>query len=332
MHKQPLPTRRILWTSVARHAAVLIALLLSTAVSFAESHATPPTQAEITTFWSGVRERLSMEPMEAVVEDTKEPLPYHKYRVTLRGLDGVHFRAYLAIPVRGDAPATPLPAIVTAPGYGGSQQGIMLDECQRGYIVLQVFPRSQGESETLWKLNGTEKLTSGISHPHGYYYEGAYADMLRAIDFLVSRPEVDSQKIGIMGTSQGGGISLAVASLDPRIRVVVAHVPCLCGMRDAAAIKGSLVNRLLTAAKLNDPEAWDTLDYFDPVRLLPNLQIPALISAGGKDTTCPAITIRSAFDAIPSKKALAFYPSMPHTSSQDFYAFSWKWIEMYLHP
>jgi cephalosporin-C deacetylase len=332
MHEQLLPTRGILRISVALHAAVLIALLLSATLSFAESHATSPTQAEIATFWNGVRERLAAEPMDAVVEDMKEPLPYRKYRVTLRGLDGVRFRAYLAVPIRGDAPVTSLPAIITAPGYGGFQQGIMLDECQRGYIVLQVFPRSQGESETLWKIGGPDKLTFGISHPRGYYYEGAYADMIRAIDFIASRPEVDPRRIAIMGTSQGGGIALAVASLDPRIQAVVAHVPCLCGMREAAKIPGSLVNRSLTGADLNRPEALDTLDYFDPLYLAPNLHVPTLISDGGKDTVCPATTIRSVFDAIPAKKALAVYPTLPHTSSQDFYDLSWDWIEMYLHP
>ena len=208
----------------------------------------------------------------------------------------------------------------------------MLNECQRGYVILQVFPRSQGESEELWKIDGPEKLTSGVRHPRGYYYEGAYADIFRAIDFVVSRPEVDSQRVAIMGTSQGGGIALATAALDPRIRVVVAHVPFLCGMRDAAAIPGSLVNGLLSKADLNRPDVWNTLDYFDPLRLTPGLRVPTLMSAGGKDTVCPASTIRSVFDAIDAIKALAWYPRLPHTSSGDFYRLSWKWMEMYLHP
>ncbi len=312
-------------------AATTLALLLS-ATLFAEDRTTPPSSSEITAFWHGVRERLSAEPMEAVVEPMKEPLPYKKFRVTLRGLDGVRFRAYLAVPVHGESPATRLPAIVTAPGYGGTQQGVMLDECQRGYVILQVFPRSQGESEELWKIDGPEKLTSGIGHPRGYYYEGAYADMFRAIDFVVSRPEVVALRVAIMGTSQGGGIALATAALDPRIRVVVAHVPFLCAMRDAATIPGSLVNRLLSKTNLNRPGVWNTLDYFDPLRLAAGLHVPTLMSAGGKDTVCPASTIRSVFDAIDAIKALAWYPNLPHTSSGDFYRLSWEWMAMYLHP
>jgi cephalosporin-C deacetylase len=306
------------------------ALMLVTSVGLAQDSALTPTASQITEFWRATRQQLAAEPMEAVVEPLKEPLPYKKFRVTLRGLGGVRFRAYMAVPVKGESPAQPFPAIVTAPGYGGSQQGVMLDECQRGYVILQVFPRSQGISEELWKIGGPEKLTSGISRPQGYYYQGAYADMIRGIDFLASRPEVDPKKIAIMGTSQGGGIALAVAALDSRIRAVVAHVPCLCGMRQAAGIAGSLVNTLLEKANDNRPDAWNTLDYFDPLRLAESLHVPLLVSAGGQDRTCPASTIRPVFDAATAIKTLAWYPDLPHTSSASFYALGWTWMELYL--
>ncbi|MFI5358215.1 MAG: hypothetical protein ACHQ4G_12860, partial [Opitutales bacterium] len=96
----------------------------------------PASPAEIRTFWARTRERLAAEPMAAVVEPVVEPLPHRKFRVRLRSLDGVPICATLALPIQGDAPDRPWPAIITGPGYGGWQQGVMLSECQRGYAVL----------------------------------------------------------------------------------------------------------------------------------------------------------------------------------------------------
>jgi len=47
----------------------------------------------------------------------------------------------------------------------------MLDDCMRAYS-LQIYPRSQGESADLWKIDGPDKLTWHIAHPEGYYYQG----------------------------------------------------------------------------------------------------------------------------------------------------------------
>lgn len=277
-------------------------------------------------FWQKTRERLSREPIEARIEDTKEPLPHKKYRVTLRGLEGMSFRCFLALPVQGEAPAKAWPVIVTMPGYGGTQQGVMLSECQRGYAVLQVFPRGQGESAELWKFDG-DKLTAQLDTPEGAYYQGAYADVMRAIDFVVSRADLDRERIALVGTSQGGGVALAVGGLDSRVKAVVAHVPFLCDFRLAARMTNSLVSVLLDKAKRNDEAALRTLDYFDPLSLVPQLRVPVLMSAGGKDGVCPKATIESVYKCLPGKKELKIYPNLTHTSCVEFYNLTWSWLD-----
>jgi cephalosporin-C deacetylase len=285
---------------------------------------------DIPSFWRSTLARLASEPVEATIEDTREPLPYKKYRVGFRSLGGIRVRAFLAIPVRGGEKLHPLPALVTAPGYGGFQQGVMLDECQRGYAILQVFPRSQGPSAELWKIDGPEKLTWKLDNPEDAYYQGAYADVIRGIDYLLSRDDIDGERLAIAGTSQGGGIALAVASLDPRIKAVVAHLPFLCDVRRAARTEDSLIKRLLDAARMNDENHLRVLEHFDPLQLVPALKAPALISSGGKDIVCPAVTIRAVFDSMPGVKSLFHDPDLPHTSSGRFYSMTWAWIEAYI--
>lgn len=285
---------------------------------------------DIEEFWSKTRERLASEPMEEQVESIAEPLPFKKFKVTLRGLGGVRFVALLALPIQGEAPARPWPVVVAAPGYGGAQQSVMLSECQRGYAILQVFPRGQGESSALWKLEG-DKLTSQLDRPEGAYYEGAYADVIRAIDFAVSREDLDHDRIALVGTSQGGGISLAVAALDWRVKAVVAHVPFLCNFPLAARTENSLVKKLLDASGRNDDAALSTLNYFDPLELAPRLRVPVLMSAGGKDKVCPAPTIESVYQRIASaKKTLKRYSNLSHTSCVDFYNLTWSWLDRHL--
>ena len=288
---------------------------------------------DVDAFWRATRARLAAEPMDAEVEAVKEALPYKKFKVTLRSLDGVRVRAWFALPVQGEGGVKPWPVIVTAPGYGGTQQGVMLGECQRGYAILQIFPRGQGESAELWKIDGRDKLTWHAERPEGAYYQGAYADVMRAIDFVGSRTDLDRDRIALVGTSQGGGIALAVAALDPRVKAVVAHVPFLCDFRLAARMPGSLVKKLLDQAQRNDDPTLRTLDYFDPKQLAPNLRAPVLMSAGGRDETCPAATIRSVFERLPGKKSLEFYPELPHTSCVAFYNLTWTWLDLHFcHP
>src|SRR5207247_9629557 len=121
--------------------------------------ALPALADDIGGFWKATLTRLAGEPLEATTEDTREPLPYKKFRVEYRSLDGVRVRALLALPVRGGEAPRPLRAIVTVPGYGGLQQGVMLGECQRGYAILQVDPRSQVPSDDRWDSDGTYMLT-----------------------------------------------------------------------------------------------------------------------------------------------------------------------------
>lgn len=283
---------------------------------------------DIATFWKSTRERLSNEPMEARADPVTAAVPYQQFKVTLRSLDGVHFKSLLALPVQGEAPAKPWPVIVTTPGFGGSQQGVMLSECQRGYAILQVFPRGLGESAELWKWDDSNQLIWGIDKPDGAYYRGAYADVVRAIDFAVSRKDLDPDRIALVGTSQGGGISLAVAAIDPRVKAVVAHLPFLCNFPLAAQAPGSLVKRLLDDAGRNNEASLRTLKYFDPYELAPQLRVNVLMSAGGKDTVCPANTIESVYQRLAGPKSLKFYPELSHTSCVEFYNLSWSWLDL----
>ena len=53
------------------------------------------------------------------------------------------------------------------------------------------------------------------------------------IDFLIEQSEVDSERIGIQGSSQGGALTLVAAALRPQIKAASAGAPYLTGVVDA---------------------------------------------------------------------------------------------------
>jgi cephalosporin-C deacetylase len=290
-------------------------------------YAQPPALKDIDSFWQKTRTLLSAIPIEASVIPTNEPLPYKTYFVTVKSLNNVEVAGYLSVPVQGEAKAKPWPVLITASGYSGNGQGVQLSECQRGYIVLQVYPRGQGISANFYTIV-SDKLSTKLNSPEGYYYQGAYADMMRMIDYVVTRPDVDSNRIAIVGTSQAGGIALAIAALDPRIKAVVAHVPFLCNLRLAGTMP-SLAKSLLDRAGANNAASYNTLDYFDPYVLAHRIRVPLFITAGGKDVLCPVATIRSVYDRVEGVKEYKFYPDLPHTSCMDSYARTWPFLDRY---
>lgn len=271
-------------------------------------------------FWKQTIAEARSEELAPTCEAVEDYEIYSTYHVSYQSLGGVRVNAKLSVPTVPDG--TRLAAIVTAPGYGGWQQGISLAECQRGYIVLQVFPRGQGESEdTPSGDTGVEYLLRGIDSPETYFYRGAFMDLLRGVDYLCTRDDIDTNRLCMMGTSQGGGLVLSSAALEPRIRAVVAHVPFFCDMAN---------NTAEYTKKLSAPEALRTFAYFDPVSLASRLHAPTLISSGGCDVACPPKTIRTVFDRLPGKKAYYHDPDLVHTASRDFYQMSWEWIDRHL--
>jgi cephalosporin-C deacetylase len=282
--------------------------------------------SDLETFWAKTRARTAAEPLDAEVTAVNEKAIHIVHRVTYRSFGGVKVRAYVGTLHAEEKQRGRLPAIITTPGYSGWGPGVNLGECQRGYIIMHVYPRGQGESAELWQVDpGAFQawVNHGKHNPEGFYYQGAYMDIARGIDYLLTRPDVDPERIGLMSGSQGSLLSLTVGAIDARIRAVVANEPFLCDFRNNPAHRGC-------PDLVIDPVFLDTFDYFDPVNLAPWLKAPTLVSSGGIDTTCPPEVIRAVWDRLPGIKALYHDPGMPHSLTHDFYQMGWEWMDRYL--
>ncbi|MBD3291732.1 MAG: prolyl oligopeptidase family serine peptidase [Armatimonadia bacterium] len=293
---------------------------------------------ELQDFWAEVRRELDAVPIEAETERV-EPEPdrlVQTWRVTLTGLGGVRFSACLTLPDLGRE-ARPLPAVMYTPGYGGdTPHTVMSGLCyDKGIAVLTVYPRGQGESKLHWTVpEGQTKLTMGLDDARDQYYRAGYADCLRGIDYLSSHEEIDAERIGVIGLSQGGGLTLATAALDPRVKCAVAHEPFLCNYPVAVetATTGpylELINLFAERPDIRD-RALETLAWFDPVNLARLITCPTFISIGLADTTCPAETIRPVYEQIGALRGLIEIPDAGHGWHYVYRDFDDLWLRRHL--
>jgi dipeptidyl aminopeptidase/acylaminoacyl peptidase len=141
-------------------------------------------------------------------------------------------------------PTDKLPAIVFVHGTGGVKKtpfSIRLATAfaQHGYIFLNFDYRGWGESESRLLMLETmpepdkngEVTVRARAIRWQMDFQDQTTDIRNAIAFLASESNVDRERIGIFGTSYGGGLATWTAAYDPRVKCAAIQVPGLGGGR-----------------------------------------------------------------------------------------------------
>ena len=131
--------------------------------------------------------------------------------------DGVALSGWLALPA-GDGPH---PLIILIHGLSGIIDLDLAEYAAKfvagGYACLAYDHRNWGRSAG-WPRAETDPWRQ-------------VADLREAISYARTLPNIDPDRIGLWGTSYGGGHALTVSALDRRVRCVVAQVPLTSGGR-----------------------------------------------------------------------------------------------------
>jgi cephalosporin-C deacetylase len=246
--------------------------------------------------------------------------------VSFSGFDGDPIRAWYQRPA---ATGAELPIVVRFQGYGGGR-GLPHEVSPwplAGYACLEVDTRGQGSQTGSRGIGHTPDpagadparpgfLTRGILDPHSYYYRRVFTDAVMAVECAADLPGVDSERIAVAGTSQGGGISLAVAALAPAVTAVMADTPFLSDFRRGAELADgppySELAGYLAARPDRADRVLETLAYFDVSVLAVKARAPALFSVALMDTVCPPSTVYAAYNAYAGPKRLHSYPFNDH--------------------
>ncbi len=187
----------------------------------------------------GLRPTPSRTPLEARVTATTERPDFVVENVLFQSSPGLYVTGNL---YRPRVVAGPLPAILYVCGHARVEKDGVIYGCKahyqhhaawyaaNGYVCLVVDTLQLGELPGLH--HGTNKLGMWWWQSRGYTPAGIEAwNGIRAIDYLISRPEVDPKKIGVTGRSGGGATSWWLGAIDDRIAAVAA-VAGITDLRD----------------------------------------------------------------------------------------------------
>src|SRR5215472_14496368 len=154
-------------------------------------------------------------------------------KLIFESLPGVYVTALVYSP---DDRGAKHPAVLVPAGHAPNgkihYQGLSQRLVSRGYVVIAWDPVGQGERSQFWDAKARKSRYNLICAEHAVLGNMASLaganlarwevwDGIRAVDYLLTRPDVDGERISITGTSGGGTQTALIAALDPRIKVAV---------------------------------------------------------------------------------------------------------------
>lgn len=190
-------------------------------------------------------------PLRPEILESREVEDYRREKIVFQSRPDLSVFAYLLVPNRPagtqKSAGGRLPAVICLPGHGRGcdpvagidengeldtadkeyQHSFGVQAARQGFIALVVEQLAFGcrrDPAARKKGLGTSSCqpAAGAALLLGQTMATWRAyDVIRAVDYLATRPEVDAGRIGCMGISGGGTVTLYAAGIEPRIRAAV---------------------------------------------------------------------------------------------------------------
>lgn len=286
-----------------------------------------PRPADFDTYWDdSLRELDSLDPNVELCRNDTLPLRNAEcYDLWFTGVGGARVHAQYVRPAKLNGPA---PAVLVFHGYTanvGDWTG-RLAYVSEGFCIAALDCRGQGgPSEDNLQVKGNTHnghIIRGLDDPNpkNLLFRHIFLDTALLARIVMSFPEVDAGRVGVIGGSQGGALTLACASLEPRIKRAAPTFPFLCDYKRVweMDLAKDAYQELRTFFRLFDPthdreeELFTRLGYIDLQFLAPRIKAKTLFAVGLMDTICPPSSQFAAFNKITAPKELVVYPDFGH--------------------
>jgi cephalosporin-C deacetylase len=289
-----------------------------------------PRPADFDDYWDqGLGEMRAVDPqVELIPADFQTEFAQcdHLY---FTGVRGARIHAKFLRPRNA---VLPHPAVLLFHGYSmnSGDWSSKLPYAALGFSVAALDCRGQGGlSEDKggtkgWTLKG--HIVRGLDDsPENMLFRHIFLDAAQLAGIVMSMPHVDEDRVGAMGGSQGGGLSLTCAALEPRIKRLAPTFPFLCDYQRVWEIDldEHAYEELRDWFRRFDPRhlraeaVFNKLGYIDVQHLCPRIRGEVMMAVGLMDQVCPPSTQFAAYNKIRAKKSLLTYPDYAHEELPD---------------
>ena len=286
---------------------------------------TNPRPADFNAYWE--RAHRELQAVDAAVElaPAQFQAPFARCdHLYFTGAGGARVHAKLLRPV---AAAAPGPAVLMFHGYRGEspEWSEMLGYVAAGITVAALDCRGQGgRSDDAGSVRGNTlhgHIIRGLADgPEQLLYRQIFLDTAQLAGIVMGLDEVDAGRVGATGGSQGGGLTLACAALEPRIRRAAPVYPFLCDYQRVWEMDQAerAYRELRDFFRMFDPtherqaHYFERLGYIDVQHLAERIEAHVLMGVGLMDQVCPPSTQFAAYNKISAPKEVAIFPDFEH--------------------
>lgn len=289
-----------------------------------------PRPADFDAYWAeALRELDATDPRpELRPSNVIAPPNVECFDLWFTGVGGARIYAKYLRPKNRAGSSAKNPAVLQFHGYSGHSGDWItkLAYAGAGLCVAAMDCRGQGgRSEDRGGVQGNTlrgHIIRGLDDPDPkkLLFRQIFLDTAQLARVVMAFPEVDPTRVGAMGASQGGALSLACAALEPRVKRVAPVFPFLCDYRrvwemdqaKAAYEELSLYFRAFDPRHEREAAVFEKLGYIDVQHLAPRIRAEVLLYVSLMDAVCPPSTQFAAYNKITSKKDLVIYPDFAH--------------------
>ena len=213
------------------------------------------------------------------------------------------------------------PATLNVPGAGVRPYFPSVNLAKRGVIHLAIgihgIPVDR-DSLLYNELRATalqSYYNYGVEDRDLYYYKRVFVGVVRAGDFIASLPQFDGEHYVVQGGSQGGGLSLVAAALDPRVKAIAVTHPAMADQFGyfVPGRAGGWPHIFQDTTRIRAlAEKKETIRYYDAVNFARLVTVPGFYTWGYNDNTVPPTSSWVAYNEVTAPKEMFIVPEAVH--------------------